>query len=402
MAQPAGLTDQTLLATDPQAMALSRQQQMADLLTQNSTQQPTGQVISGRYVAPSWAQQLQPLFNAAAGAYLSHNAENKQQALAEALRKKQQEETSGIMQALQGTPASTFEQAGPTQNGGNIAPQQIPAQPSNPQQALQMALNAQTPQAQALVAPLLANVIPKKSEMQQEYELAKQDGFKGSFNDYKNQITPYQNAQLGIEKQRLGLEAANANKGQVIETPNGVMLVNPRTGQTTPVLANGQPVLGKGNVTESQGKAAVFHSQMVGAQNELNDVYSKGFNPNSPVAQAQTSMAGGMFNVATPADAQRAKQAQNQWTEAYLRFKTGAGTNAHEVEANRQTYFPQIGDSSDVVAQKARMREQAQNDIAIAAGPASKMGVQSAPQGTMPSNQGASVQGWGKATIVGQ
>ena len=69
MAQPAALTDQTILSTDPQAMELSRQQQMADLLTQNSMQQPTGQVISGRYVAPSWSQQLQPLFNAAAGAY---------------------------------------------------------------------------------------------------------------------------------------------------------------------------------------------------------------------------------------------------------------------------------------------------------------------------------------------
>lgn len=106
MAQPASLTDQALLATDPQAMALSRQQQMADLLTQNSTQQPTGQVISGRYVAPSWAQQLQPLFNAAAGAYLSHNAENKQQALAQALREKQQSAVQNYLNAA--TPQERF------------------------------------------------------------------------------------------------------------------------------------------------------------------------------------------------------------------------------------------------------------------------------------------------------
>ena len=106
MAQPAALTDQTILSTDPQAMALSRQQQMADLLTQNSMQQPTGQVISGRYVAPSWSQQLQPLFNAAAGAYLSHNAENKQQALAEALRGKQQEAIQNYANAA--TPQERF------------------------------------------------------------------------------------------------------------------------------------------------------------------------------------------------------------------------------------------------------------------------------------------------------
>jgi hypothetical protein len=205
------------------------------------------------------------------------------------------------------------------------------------------------------------------------FEAAKADGFKGSFTDYKNKMTDFQKAELG-------LRAAEANKGQIVETPTGVVLVNPRTGASTPVMVNGQPVLGKNPLTESQGKAAVFHSQMVGANNELNNVYSKGFNPNSPASQASTSMAGGMLNFVTPANAQQAKQAQNQWTEAYLRFKTGAGTNAHEIEANRKTYFPSIGDSAAVVDQKARMREQAQNDIAMAAGPqGARMGVQPVP-----------------------
>jgi len=163
-------------------------------------------------------------------------------------------------------------------------------------------------------------------------------------------------------------------------------------------MQNGKPL------NESQGKAAVFHSQMVGANNELNDVYAKGFNPNKPQSQATTSMAGGIFNFLTPASAQQAKQAQNQWTEAYLRFKTGAGTNAHEIEANRKTYFPDIGDSPAVVAQKARMREQAQNDIAMAAGPqGARMGVQSNPIAPIPSNapaQQVTPNLWGQATVV--
>ena len=407
MAQPTYLTEQSLLQTTPELQNLERQRQIADLLTAKSQQQPTGELISGRYVKPSWAQQIAPLFNAAIGSNMSNNVDTQQQALAQALRGKQQQETSGIMQALQGTPAQMYpQQSGPTPNGGNI-PQQVqtPAQPGNQQQALSLALNAQTPQGQAMVAPLIANVIPKKTEMQQEFELAQQGGFKGTFNDYKNQITPYQKEELKLRQADLGMRGAEMNKGQIVETPQGVMLVNPRTGQTTPVMSNGQPILGKGNLTESQGKAAVFQSQMVGAQNELNDVYSKGFNPNSPISQTTTSLAGGMFNAATPSDAQRAKQAQNQWTEAYLRFKTGAGTNAHEIEANRQTYFPQIGDSPDVVAQKSRMREQAQNDISMAAGPmAGKMGVQSNTQENIPQqgNQNANISAWGKATVVGQ
>ena len=81
--QDPSLETQKLLALDPQAQALSRQQQTADLLLQNSTQQPTGQLISGRYVAPSWAQQLNPLFNAVAGSYLNYNADQKLQNMAD-------------------------------------------------------------------------------------------------------------------------------------------------------------------------------------------------------------------------------------------------------------------------------------------------------------------------------
>lgn len=357
MAQPASLTDQTLLATDPQALALSRQQQMADLLTQNSMQQPTGNLISGRYVAPSWAQQLQPLFNAAAGAYLSHNAENKQQALAQALRDKKLQEQKNIMEAL---------------NKGDT------------KGALGLATQAEYG-GKEFVPSLIAANIPKAPE----------------------QLSEKDKAELKLRERELGLRSAELGKGQVVETPQGAVLINPFTGKATPLSINGQPILGKGNLTESQGKAAVFHSQMVGANNELNNVYAKGFNPNSPASQAATGMAGGMLNFLTPSSAQQAKQAQNQWTEAYLRFKTGAGTNAHEIEANRKTYFPDIGDSPEVVAQKARMRQQAQNDIAIAAGvQGANLGVQ--PQMQQTPMQQAPVQNqqapsmWGKAIVVGQ
>ena len=104
---------------------------------------------------------------------------------------------------------------------------------------------------------------------------------------------------------------------------------------------------------------------------------------------------------------QQAKQAQNQWTEAYLRFKTGAGTNAHEVEANRKTFFPEFGDKPEQIQQKARAREQAERDISIAAGPTARFGAQINPvptqqstQPVAPTQQTPSL--WGKATVVSQ
>ena len=183
MAQPAALTDQTLLSTDPQAMALSRQQQMADLLTQNSMQQPTGQVISGRYVAPSWSQQLQPLFNAAAGAYLSHNVENKQQALAEALRGKQQEAVKNYANAT--TPQERFA-AGTSQYApaelqkaaySMVAPQKL-----GEGETLQQ-LNFGTGQYTPLAAG--AEKLPPDEK---GYNLAKSQNYPGSFIDYKKEL----------------------------------------------------------------------------------------------------------------------------------------------------------------------------------------------------------------------
>ena len=46
---------------------LTRQQQLANALLQNN-QQPQGQMVSGRYVAPSIFQNLQPVANMLTGA----------------------------------------------------------------------------------------------------------------------------------------------------------------------------------------------------------------------------------------------------------------------------------------------------------------------------------------------
>ena len=378
---------------------INRQQQMAQLLMQQGQQQPQGQMISGHYVAPNFFQYLNPLANTYLGKKGMEQGDTEMAKLAQKIREAKNTKEQAITNLITGTPAIPA-QAGDIQGPNGMTTQTTPDMYNadmslNPQykQVLpvagreatkpdlsaalrEMSINNPYGAGSEYKAALVGNMIPKTPESVTEYNIAKADGFKGSFNDFKNQLTPYQKAELGLSGARLNLEQQKA----AFE------------------MQNGKPL------NESQGKAAVFHSQMVGANNELNDVYAKGFNPNKPQSQATTSMAGGIFNFLTPASAQQAKQAQNQWTEAYLRFKTGAGTNAHEIEANRKTYFPDIGDSPAVVAQKARMREQAQNDIAMAAGPqGARMGVQSNPIAPISSNQPAqqvTPSLWGKATVV--
>lgn len=120
---------------------------------------------------------------------------------------------------------------------------------------------------------------------------------------------------------------------------------------------------------ESEAKATTFYSQMVGARGALEGLYTNGFNPESPVGQAEIMAAGNpATNFISSAPAQQARQAQEQWAEAYLRFKTGAATNLDEIRRNVRTFFPQLGDKAATIKQKAEARLRAEKDIALSAG----------------------------------
>jgi hypothetical protein len=88
MAQDAYLTDQALLAQNPELQDLSRQRKLAEMLTSKAFEQPQGQMISGHYVKPSWTQQLAPLVSGIAGQAMGENLDKKQLAMAEALKTK--------------------------------------------------------------------------------------------------------------------------------------------------------------------------------------------------------------------------------------------------------------------------------------------------------------------------
>ena len=144
-------------------------------------------------------------------------------------------------------------------------------------------------------------------------------------------------------------------------------MVNLDTGAFTPATQDGKPISPKNKpLTEPQAKAAVFESQMRGATEEL--ALIPGYDPNSGFSQAETAVAGGRGNVLVSENAQRAKQAQSQWAEAFLRFKTGAASTPAEIVLNVATFFPQIGDKPATIEQKKRMRARAENDIAFASG----------------------------------
>lgn len=116
--------------------------------------------------------------------------------------------------------------------------------------------------------------------------------------------------------------------------------------------------------TESQAKAATFYSQMTSASDELKKLQQEGFDPSSGVSQAAVNLAGTPLRVLAGPQAQRARQIQEQWSESFLRIKTGAAATKDEIRKNQETFFPRIGETDPtIIAQKERARAQAEQDV---------------------------------------
>ena len=328
-----------------QQQQLNRQQQMAQLLMQQGMNQPSGQMVSGRYVAPSFFQYIAPLAQMYAGTKLAEKGDKALADLAEQLRKGKEEETKAIMEQLTPRDVQT-ELAGPYTGNVPMPTATQTVQP-NIQNAMNLALQSRFGAGKELLPTLIQRSLPepiKPTTEMQNYEYAKSQGYKGTLNDFRNQITPYQQEQLRLDREKFEFDKQTKASGK--------------------------------DLTEAQGKASTFQSQMVSASNTVKSLEAAGFDPTSFKSQTAVRLAGGAANPLIPVTAQQYKQAQDQWSEAYLRFKTGAAATEQEVLRNNRTFFPVFGDKPEQIAQKAAAREQAEKDIGIAAGRGAGLGAQ--------------------------
>lgn len=107
-----------------------RQQKMAEMLMQQGMQQPQGQMVSGRYVAPSIFQNLAGLANTYVGQRGIERAEQAQLDLAKRLRADETSAMTDYFQQLQPKPAQ------PAPAGYELIDAGTPATPANPKAAL--------------------------------------------------------------------------------------------------------------------------------------------------------------------------------------------------------------------------------------------------------------------------
>lgn len=168
------------------------------------------------------------------------------------------------------------------------------------------------------------------------------------------------------------------NKPRDVPAGGAGQLIDNGDGTTTFVPA--------GKTTEGERNSAGFYERMKNATAEMNALTEAGYNPanlrdrfgagidNIPLVGGAIAPIG---RVATTTQGQQFQQAAMNWIRANLRSESGAAIGVKEAEDEYKNYFPVLGDSPEVIEQKARNRAVAEQAMRSKAG-----GALPAPQAT--------------------
>jgi hypothetical protein len=350
--------EEQALDFNPELQDVGRQRKLAELLMAQGMQQPQGQMISGRYVAPSWTQMLNPMANILAGQAVGERADTKQNEMAMALRVQGDKAAQEVMKAYKQDPQLALAKASQYQ---------------------------QYPQVKALLPQLSKVALPEATTLEREFIAAKNQGYQGNINDFKNQMSKYQESQaadaqkrLAFESQRIGLEGGRLGLDQ-----QRFGLEQQKFAQE---FENGKPL------TEAQGNATAFGMRAKQSNALLNQLEQSGTKNTGVVRSAVASTLGmtpfigekleqGVSNAMNvlpsamggPNAAQQATdQARRNFVTAILRKESGAAISPSEFANEAQKYFPQPGDADSVIKQKQQARELAIKALEIQAGPGAK------------------------------
>jgi hypothetical protein len=179
--------------------------------------------------------------------------------------------------------------------------------------------------------------------------------------------------------------------GQIVERDDGTFLVDTRTGQARPVTGQGgEPLMSGGKpLTETQGNAVSFGARAVEANRIATDLEKQGVTNTGVIRTVAGGVLGGApivgdkleqsvrstFNVLPTylggpnPQQQQNDQARRDFVSAVLRKESGAAISASEYANEEKKYFPQLGDSDQVIKQKQNSRIKAIEGLKSQAGP---------------------------------
>ena len=347
-----------------QQQQILRQQKMAEMLVQQGMQQPQGQMVSGRYVAPSFTQNLAGLANVYFGQKGIDKANQAQIDLAKQLRADETSAMADFLQQKQGKPAEMYPaQAGPMPTGGNI-----PLQESAP---------AVAPNPQAAYASLYAN--PKASAAQRNLAFTKMNAEPESFTLSEGAVR-FEKQPDGTTKQvaagvkkPIQIDTGTAiefrdpdnigkvlqripksqmpTAGQVYESAEGPLLINTKAGTATPLMINGQTISPKLTAEQSKDITAV-NQQRATIDGAIADVkknksafsFGRGLAQNAPYGE---SIAG---RFEKPEDTQTRAYVFNN-VSSVIKERAGTAQSAQELQ-RLNSFLPATTDNADQIVAK--------------------------------------------------
>lgn len=172
----------------------------------------------------------------------------------------------------------------------------------------------------------------------------------------------YQNAQLDFAQQRLAIEQERASKDGLPQgyrrTADGGLESIPG-GPADPAV-----VRGKATLNDVQSKALQFGARMLQSGQALDQLSEQGVSQPGYIKRAADVVgAGALANWTQSPQQQQVEQSQRDYVNAVLRRESGAAISNSEFDNARKQYFPQPGDSAQVIEQKRRNRELATQGV---------------------------------------
>lgn len=137
-----------------------------------------------------------------------------------------------------------------------------------------------------------------------------------------------------------------------------------------------QSEIGSGKaLTEFQGKSSGYGARAATSDEIISSIGKNGEVQPGLIKRSLEALPfvgdslGTMANWTQSPDQQSIEQAQRDFINAVLRQESGAAIAPHEFDNARKQYFPQPGDTPEVIAQKAMNRQTAINAFTASAGP---------------------------------
>jgi hypothetical protein len=352
-----------------QQQQLNRQQQMAQLLMQQGQQMPQGQMISGRYVAPSFTQNLANLANTYVGAKLAERGDKQALELATKLRQRYGDELKEFRNLMQGREELAPEQAGPTQTGQAIPREMVRGAP-NVQGAYDFAATAYNP---ALQAAGLRKLTEGPIKVGVEDTLIDPVTMKPVFTGAGKPRAPIQiDTGTAIELrdprdptivlQRIP-KSQMPTAGQIYESSEGPLLVNTKAGTATQLMgADGKPLSPKLSSEQSKDITAI-NQQRATIDGAIADVtknksafsFGRGVAQNVPYGE---SIAG---RFEKPEDTQARAYVFNN-VSSVIKERAGTAQSAQELQ-RLNSFLPATTDNADQIVSKLKGFKQYLKDL---------------------------------------